>query len=60
MSSRGLAAIASQVRLGQKGQAMVEYAAILALVTAVAVIGVGSLSTACAHLYDQIIGAFGS
>jgi len=39
---------------------MVEYAAILALVTAVALLGVGSLSTTCAHLYDQIVGAFTS
>jgi len=60
MSSRGHAASASQVRRGHDGQAMVEYAAILALVTAVALIGVGSLSTTCAHLYDQIVGAFTS
>jgi Flp pilus assembly pilin Flp len=60
MSTRGLAATASRLLRSHEGQAAAEYAAILTLVAVVAVLGVGSLSTACAHLYDHIVGAFGS
>lgn len=59
MTTRGPAANASAVAAREDGQALAEYAVILALVFAVVIVAYTALGTATFGLYQQVTGALG-